>query len=492
MFESFQESISRRDTQRYKQYPWAVFNAIEWDGKHFKKGQLFQAPRQGGLPTYTADLSNSGKGTITGAPLNLRHVQKEEKVVARFEVQNFKNIANVERVLTVLPSHQAASLYLSCTGEDGDEVELEHGRDLVWVAGEPITGLRFEVRDEIGKPITLTSNLVSKLKLNWTAEVPKDQVLAGRLPDINCPSSVKQTLFCHVSLNTGRVVDFAFTVKPKNGDPAILKVSCKGTTDVRIGEVHQSDILISLTDKFHNPIKKLHIKDLADLLIIAEGIDYGDVVKSLDQVFTASPVETTSPNGYYHFRKVRVPEKSGEYNMQFHFNNGKHTLSSAIISLTVVPDSPVKLAPQQDPIIPSVSNQAKSSCRNLLKYLKLDLTDRFGNNTAMNITGVLTLQVVSPDPAIKEVPYFEGNVNQYQVPISKGCAVVQVTKFCACPTLLAKTGERIASTGKFGGHQNRAPTLAQLQGNVFGEPPMKDLDRVQEQIREWLDKFLWS
>lgn len=941
----------------------------------------FQAPRQTGLPTYTADLSNSCKGTITGGPINLRHVQKEEKVVSRFEVQNFKNIAQVERVLTLLPSHQAASLYLSCTGEDGDEIELEHGRDLVWVAGEPITGLRFEVRDEIGKPITLTTNLVSKLKLNWTADVPKDQVLAGRLPDINCPSSVKQTLFCHVSLNTGRVVDFAFTVKPKNGEPAILKVSCKGTTDVRIGEVHQSDILISLTDKFHNPIKKLHVKDLAELLIISEGIDYGDVVKSLDQncgfhvkglkfmdsslgckevcfqwrglkdylrlnlvpgppvslayinynpaepvtvtpdgklpkpllvqlqdargnpsseanvkvvlgtdeaiksippqqpvktdskgkasfgiltlalktpvapkpcefnicstncrglftlgtkatvgrtiingpvlklhltcdpekpvelnvdykgkktytvadelpettvhvlaedgnvmcsvlgkqismklvridcapknhqkVFTASPAETTSPNGYYHFRKVRVPEKSGEYNMQFHFNNGKHTISSTIISLTVVPDSPVKLAPQQDPIIPSVSNQAKSSSRNLLKYLKLDLTDRFGNNTAMNINGVLTLQVVSPDPAVKEVPYFEGNVNQYQVPISKGCAVVQnlqiqentegvdgfqyilrfmpklnnktvlpnyevpflfyndaskqeemakltrkrtellkqlqtfedlfqtteniyieleavirdaqteeskfrgelrrlgfnsnfikeeshvapalkiceqqkqildnkdrrtylpapypeepgvlgkighlawveeddvsavlswhmrgdidvvvtesmdkakdiyrktngkqqvialdsiykrntskalphvrsksfnptgnpkfaldyfifrkdaeicrtvfanfigdtivldtfddatkyrteVTKLCACPTLLAKTGERIASTGKFGGHQNRAPSLAQLQGNVFGEPPMKDLDRVQEQIQ---------
>lgn len=59
----------------------------------------------------------------------------------------------------------------------------------------------------------------------------------------------------------------------------------------------------------------------------------------------------------------------------------------------------------------------------------------------------------------------------------------QVTKVSACPTLLAKTGERIASTGKFGGQQNRAPSLAQLQGNVFGEPPMRDFDRVQEQIQ---------
>lgn len=614
----------------------------------------FQAHRQTGLPTYTVDLSNSCKGTITGAPLNLRQVQKEEKVVARFEVQNHKHIAHVERLLTVLPSHQASSLYLSCTGEDGDEMELGNGKDLSWVAGESITGLRFEVRDEIGKPITLTQSLVSKLKLNWASDVPKDQVLSGRLPDIICPSSVKQSLFCHMSISSNRVVDFGFTVKPKNGDPAILKVSCKGTTDVRIGEIHQADILISITDKYQNPIRKLHVKDLAELLIISEGIDYGDVVKALDQnsgfhvkglkfmdcslgtkevcfqwrglkdylrlnmipgppaslayvnynaaepvtvspegklprplvvqlqdargnpssepnikvvlgtdeaikaippqqpvktdskgkasfgsftlalknpvapkpcefnicstncrglftlgtkatvgrtmingpvlklhltcdpekpvelnidyggkktltvaeelpeisahvlgedgnimcsvlgkqlsmklvridcapknhqkVFTVAPAETTSSNGIYHFRKVKVPEKSGEYNMQFHFNNNKHSISSVIIPLTVVPDVPVKIAPQQDPIIPSVSNQSKASCRNLLKYLKLDLTDRFGNNTAMNMTGVLTLQVVSPDPSVKEVPYFEGNVNQYQVPISKGCAVVQ-------------------------------------------------------------------
>ncbi|KAH6928130.1 hypothetical protein HPB50_012121 [Hyalomma asiaticum] len=45
MFESFQETISRRDTQKYKQYPWAVFNAIEWDGRCFKKGQLVRTQR---------------------------------------------------------------------------------------------------------------------------------------------------------------------------------------------------------------------------------------------------------------------------------------------------------------------------------------------------------------------------------------------------------------------------------------------------------------
>lgn len=613
----------------------------------------FQAPRQTGLPTYTVDLSNSCKGTLTGPPINIRQVHKDERIVAKFEVQNHKQVPGVERVLTVIPSHQAANMVVSYIGENKERTELENGQDLSWVAGEPVTGLKFEVHDEVGKKLTLTTSMVAKMKPNWSSNYSKDQLLAGNLPDIMCPSSVKQSLFCHLALTAGRTVDFSFTIKPRNGEPAILKVSCKGTMDVRIGEVHQADILIALTDKFQNPIKKLQMKDLAELLIIADGLDYTDVLKALDQsygfhvkglkfvetqlgtkevcfqwrdlkdylrlnvtpgppvsmtyidynanepvtiapegkmprpltvqlldskgnptgeanikvqlgidegikvippppqvktdskgkatfglfsvalksnsapkpcefnicstncrglftlgtkatvgrtfingpvlklhltcdpekpvqvdyvykgkksftvgeelpeikvhviaesgnilysakgkdlsmkivridcspknqkVIALAPVETTSHNGIYHFRKVKVPEVSGEYNVQFHFNNGKYTCSSAILSLTVIPDVPAKIAPQQSPIIPSVSNQSKVSSRSLLKYLKLDLTDRFGNPAGMSLSGTLTLQIISPDPSVKEVPFFEGNVSSYQVPISKGCAVIQ-------------------------------------------------------------------
>ncbi|KAH9383739.1 hypothetical protein HPB48_025505 [Haemaphysalis longicornis] len=45
LFQSYVESVSRRDTQKYKQFPWAVFNAIEWDGRHYKKGQLVRTQR---------------------------------------------------------------------------------------------------------------------------------------------------------------------------------------------------------------------------------------------------------------------------------------------------------------------------------------------------------------------------------------------------------------------------------------------------------------
>ncbi|CAN7988256.1 unnamed protein product [Ixodes hexagonus] len=604
-------------------------------------------------------ISHSGhKGDFGGTQSRSLHLNGANRTQHRCSRECKRSLDHMVPCFpTKKPSNQGAvdtRDALSPTGAAGDHVVVIrwNGFDAL-LTQHFIRHLRFEVRDEIGKPVVLTNNVISKLKLNWASNLSKEELLSGTLPDIMCPSSIKQSLFCHIAINTGHVVDFSFTVKPRNGEPSILKVSCKGTTDVRIGEVHQADILISVTDKFQNPIKKLHLKDLAELLIISEGLDYGDVVKALDQssgfhvtglkfldtklgskevcfqwkglkdylrlnlvpgppaalayvdynpsepvtmspdgklpkplvvqlqdargnptnepnvkvhlgvdegmkvippqqpvktdskgrasfgiltfatklrvipkpcefnicstncrgrftlgtkatigrsfitgpvlrlhltcdpekpvelnvdfkgkktftvaeelpeiavhvlaedgnimcslrgkelsmklmridcspknqkMFTASPAESTSSGGIYHFRKVKVPEAAGEYNLQFHFNNGKHMISSSVISLTVQPDCPVKIAPQQDPSIPSVSNQAKTSSRNLLKYLKLDLTDRFGNNTAVGLTGTLTLQIVSPDPGVTEIPRFEGNVNSYQVPISKGCAVVQ-------------------------------------------------------------------
>ena len=43
-FCGFEETISRPEiTVKRQQSPWAVFKAIEWDGKVFKKGQLVKS-----------------------------------------------------------------------------------------------------------------------------------------------------------------------------------------------------------------------------------------------------------------------------------------------------------------------------------------------------------------------------------------------------------------------------------------------------------------
>ncbi|KAM5157298.1 structural maintenance of chromosomes flexible hinge domain-containing protein 1 [Mantella aurantiaca] len=58
----------------------------------------------------------------------------------------------------------------------------------------------------------------------------------------------------------------------------------------------------------------------------------------------------------------------------------------------------------------------------------------------------------------------------------------QLVKFSYCPTLLTREGDRIRSNGKFGGLQNKAPTLDRLRGTVFGAPLPKDYDTLSVEI----------
>lgn len=51
-----------------------------------------------------------------------------------------------------------------------------------------------------------------------------------------------------------------------------------------------------------------------------------------------------------------------------------------------------------------------------------------------------------------------------------------------CPTILTRQGERIRSNGKFGGLQNKAPSIEKLRGQVFGAPLPKDHNSARTQI----------
>ncbi|XP_072544127.1 structural maintenance of chromosomes flexible hinge domain-containing protein 1 [Salminus brasiliensis] len=51
-----------------------------------------------------------------------------------------------------------------------------------------------------------------------------------------------------------------------------------------------------------------------------------------------------------------------------------------------------------------------------------------------------------------------------------------------CPTLLTRQGERIRSNGKFGGLQNKAPSIEKLRGQVFGAPLPEEYHTVCRHI----------
>ncbi|XP_069587251.1 structural maintenance of chromosomes flexible hinge domain-containing protein 1 [Ranitomeya imitator] len=58
----------------------------------------------------------------------------------------------------------------------------------------------------------------------------------------------------------------------------------------------------------------------------------------------------------------------------------------------------------------------------------------------------------------------------------------QLVQFSYCPTLLTRDGDRIRSNGKFGGLQNKAPSIDQLKGNVFGAPLPREFESTNAEI----------
>jgi hypothetical protein len=56
--------------------------------------------------------------------------------------------------------------------------------------------------------------------------------------------------------------------------------------------------------------------------------------------------------------------------------------------------------------------------------------------------------------------------------------VLQLVKFCHCPTILTRDGDRVRSNGKFGGLMNKALPLEKLRGSIFGEPLPSSFDNT--------------
>ncbi|XP_071144533.1 structural maintenance of chromosomes flexible hinge domain-containing protein 1-like [Mytilus edulis] len=85
----------------------------------------------------------------------------------------------------------------------------------------------------------------------------------------------------------------------------------------------------------------------------------------------------------------------------------------------------------------------------------------------------------------------------------------ELVKFCHCPTILTRDGDRVRSNGKFGGLMNKALPIEKLRGAVFGEPLPNTFDesstlistvqsykaallrtqRAQEELQEQVDHY---
>ncbi|XP_022088750.1 structural maintenance of chromosomes flexible hinge domain-containing protein 1-like [Acanthaster planci] len=128
--------------------------------------------------------------------------------------------------------------------------------------------------------------------------------------------------------------------------------------------------------------------------------------------------------GHFYFRKRKAPEVAGHYNMFFQVMIGhQDTIISETLSFVVHPGPPVKLVPDSHQPMVTVSNTQKSLSRSLVRTLKLQLKDQYGNATGSNVSGKVVVSLCGDGG--NELPMLVGNKSSAEFSMTKGVVTVQ-------------------------------------------------------------------
>uniref|UniRef100_A0ABM0MF63 Structural maintenance of chromosomes flexible hinge domain-containing protein 1-like n=1 Tax=Saccoglossus kowalevskii TaxID=10224 RepID=A0ABM0MF63_SACKO len=238
--------------------------------------RLIGAP---GLPSFSADCSNTGKATLTCNSVNVKNFKKDLKITARIELQHFRDIPAQEKIIRISPSTKVSKIEVYHTDHNDVETKLKHHQDLLCTAGDSVTGLTFKLYDEGNRVLKITPEIASKIRVHWTPKFNKELLLKEQLPNVKVPNSTAETKYCQVSLSEAGI-EFAFTLKPISGEPSQLKCTCKGNKKIALGQKLEGDIIISITDSHGNPVKKLPSSTLATLQVFGKGLVINEMVRA--------------------------------------------------------------------------------------------------------------------------------------------------------------------------------------------------------------------
>ncbi|XP_036934923.1 structural maintenance of chromosomes flexible hinge domain-containing protein 1 isoform X2 [Acanthopagrus latus] len=243
---------------------------------HDEAGNITANPKQivrcevQGHPPVTTMCSSTGAGHLAINPINVKLKKGEpQKLNVQFDMPNHKNVASVIRELEVLPSTRVASMEL-CSRDDGNLV-LRNKEKIEWPAGGMLENLFYKLYDEAGRGVPITAEIASRIKVNWTAEVYTEDLIQGKLPDIQVPTQVQEERFYQVSYQD-QSVSISFTIVPHPDEPAQLKATL-AQNSVKLGETLDGNIILDLVDQYDNVTKTLTSTCVKHMSVEAEDLD---------------------------------------------------------------------------------------------------------------------------------------------------------------------------------------------------------------------------
>ncbi|KAL2085320.1 hypothetical protein ACEWY4_018640 [Coilia grayii] len=128
-----------------------------------------------------------------------------------------------------------------------------------------------------------------------------------------------------------------------------------------------------------------------------------------------------------YFRDKVIPERAGKYTIQFVLSVDKtKAIWSKQHTISVVPSKTVKLAPEDPPATPVVSNNNVLANRTLVESLYLKIMDEYNNPAGEGCNGQVFVSLKSPSGCSqKDLPLFEGNVSRASYPLENGESLIK-------------------------------------------------------------------
>ncbi|XP_029313476.1 structural maintenance of chromosomes flexible hinge domain-containing protein 1 [Cottoperca gobio] len=223
-----------------------------------------------GCPKVATDCS-TGAGQFVTKPIELKIIEGQpQTLTVQFEMPSQKKMASVVRELKVLPSSRVSRMELF--SEVDENLVLRNDDKIEWPAGGVLENLMYKLYDEAGREVPPTAEIASRIKVNWTGNVNLEDLIEGKLPDLQVPSQVQEARFYQVSYQDHQSASVSFNIKPRPDEPARLKATLLQNT-VKLREILPGNISLELLDQYDNVTKALTSTSQNHMTVEADGLD---------------------------------------------------------------------------------------------------------------------------------------------------------------------------------------------------------------------------
>uniref|UniRef100_A0AAQ5ZH41 SMC hinge domain-containing protein n=1 Tax=Amphiprion ocellaris TaxID=80972 RepID=A0AAQ5ZH41_AMPOC len=285
------------------------------------------------LPLVTVDCSNTGAGQLMTKPINLKIIDGQPQTrKVQFEMPSQRHIASITRELKVIPSTRVALMQVYSAGDDN--LVLRNNDKIDWVAGGVLENLFYRLYDEAGSEVTISAEIASKIKVNWTGDIDLEDLIHRRLPDIEVPTQVQDERFFQVSYHD-QSVSVSFTI----------------TSSVVVTGIRFSSGPLGLREmcfKYSTYVEHIKIEVTAGIPAQLKLISGPEQVKNVKNLFSHSCVVHCC--FIFTLLTIEAHVSMGCYKLQFTGFFNKKPIPGPSVNLTIIPDrnKPVRLSVEYD------------------------------------------------------------------------------------------------------------------------------------------------